>query len=249
MLRILILAIGLLSVAAALAQDKVKQQNASEVHQLFIQDQWDRGAELGDEKPGSKRVPLTGEQMQANDAARRKRVREMMEQKLLTTGNDFHDAAFIFQHGSEPEDYLLAHVLAMVAVSKGDASARWIAAATLDRYLQSTGEAQIFGTQYLTAAYKEYLRQKKIARETGYSPCHAGPGEMCPPTAQAASAPGAQKPASGDEYTLEPYTSALVPDSLRQEYCVGPVAEQKKNVEEFNQKKELSRQPIPGCGR
>jgi hypothetical protein len=221
MLRILILVIGLLPVAAALAQDKVKQQSASEIHQLFIQDQWDRGAELGDEKPGAKRVPLTGEQMQANDAARRKRVREMLEQKLLTTGNDFHDAAFIFQHGSEPEDYLLAHVLAMVAVSKGDASARWIAAATLDRYLQSTGEAQIFGTQYLTAGYKEYLKQKKIARETGYNPCHAGPGEMCPPTAQAASSPGAQKPApapgdaSLNEYTQEPYTSTLVPDSLR----------------------------------
>ena len=194
MLRILILAMGILSVGAALAQDKVKQQNTSEIHQLFIQDQRDRGEELGDEKPGAKRVPVTGEQMQANDVARRKRVHEMMAQKLLTTGADFHDAAFIFQHGSEPEDYLLAHVLAMVAVSKGDANARWIAAATLDRYLQSMGEAQVFGTQFLTLGYKEYLKQKKIARDTGHNPCHAGPGEMCPSAAETASAPGTPKP-------------------------------------------------------
>jgi len=45
-------------------------------------------------------------------------------------------------------DYLLAHTLAMVAVSKGDASAIWIACATLDRYLVDIKQKQIFGTQY-----------------------------------------------------------------------------------------------------
>ena len=36
----------------------------------------------------------------------------------------------------------------MVAVSKGDPTAIWIAAATLDRYLENIKQKQIFGTQY-----------------------------------------------------------------------------------------------------
>jgi hypothetical protein len=36
----------------------------------------------------------------------------------------------------------------MVAVSKGDATAIWIAAATFDRYLQTIGQKQIYGTQF-----------------------------------------------------------------------------------------------------
>lgn len=61
----------------------------------------------------------------------------MLEAGALKTGEDFEDASVIFQHGDNPQDYLLAHVLAMAAMTKGDANARWIAAATLDRYLQS----------------------------------------------------------------------------------------------------------------
>jgi hypothetical protein len=45
------------------------------------------------------------------------------------------EASFIFQHGNTVEDCLFAHVLAMEALVKGDESAKWIAAATLDRYL------------------------------------------------------------------------------------------------------------------
>ena len=47
-----------------------------------------------------------------------------------------------------PDDYLMAHTLSMIAVAKGDSSALWIATATLDRYLQSTGKPQIYGTQF-----------------------------------------------------------------------------------------------------
>jgi len=38
----------------------------------------------------------------------------------------------------------------MVAVKKGRGNAIWIAAATLDRYLQSIHQPQIYGTQFLT---------------------------------------------------------------------------------------------------
>jgi hypothetical protein len=75
-------------------------------------------------------------------------VRELLARGKLHTGNDFERAAFVFQHGETPDDYLLAHTLAMVAVARGDGSAIWIAAATLDRYLQSVNRPQIYGTQF-----------------------------------------------------------------------------------------------------
>ncbi len=82
------------------------------------------------------------------DAARRVRVRKMLDEGLIRTADDFHQAAFVFQHGEAPADYLLAHVLAMAAQSKGRADAGWIAVATLDRYLQNIGQPQITGTQF-----------------------------------------------------------------------------------------------------
>ncbi|KLE36045.1 hypothetical protein [Aurantiacibacter luteus] len=84
------------------------------------------------------------------DEARRVRTREMLDAGELRTGADFVAAAFIFQHGGEPRDYLLAHVLGTHAVGLGDTDGRWIAAAALDRYLQATGAEQIYGTQYRT---------------------------------------------------------------------------------------------------
>jgi hypothetical protein len=44
--------------------------------------------------------------------------------------------------------YLLAHVLAVTAVGKGEPKARWLAAATMDRYLMSLKQPQVFGTQF-----------------------------------------------------------------------------------------------------
>lgn len=82
------------------------------------------------------------------DAARRETVRQLLAEGKLRSGKDFERAAFVFQHGGAPEDYLLAHTLAMVAVARGDGNAIWIAAATLDRYLQSIHQPQIYGTQF-----------------------------------------------------------------------------------------------------
>jgi hypothetical protein len=47
---------------------------------------------------------------------------------------------------------MLAHVLAVTAASKGFSRAKWMAAATMDRYLQSVNQPQIFGTQFKMAA-------------------------------------------------------------------------------------------------
>lgn len=81
------------------------------------------------------------------DAARRTEVMGYLEDGKLTTRADFYYAAFLFQHGDLPEHYKLANRLAARAVVLGH-DARWIYAATLDRYLLSVGERQRFGTQY-----------------------------------------------------------------------------------------------------
>jgi hypothetical protein len=82
------------------------------------------------------------------DAQRREATRRLLDAGRLTTGEDFHHAAFVFQHGSEPGDFLLAHTLATVAVGKGHGASLWIAGATLDRYLVTIGQKQIYGTQF-----------------------------------------------------------------------------------------------------
>jgi hypothetical protein len=89
-----------------------------------------------------------GKDLSRTDAERREQVRKLLASGALHTGKDYAEAAVVFQHGDSPSDYLLAHTLAMVAVSKGDSTAIWIASATLDRFLQEIGQKQIFGTQY-----------------------------------------------------------------------------------------------------
>ncbi|HET9130235.1 MAG TPA: hypothetical protein VFO86_04765, partial [Terriglobia bacterium] len=82
------------------------------------------------------------------DADRRTQTAKLLADGQLHTAQDFNRAAFIYQHGSTSDDYLLAHTLAMIAVAKGDENSLWIGTATLDRYLQSVGKPQIYGTQF-----------------------------------------------------------------------------------------------------
>ena len=84
------------------------------------------------------------------DETRRVRTKQLLDSGKLHTGDDFYHAAFVFQHGSTPNDYLLAHTLAVVAAALGRKDAPWIAAATLDRYLMNIGQKQIYGTQFVS---------------------------------------------------------------------------------------------------
>ena len=134
---------ALLPVAIALfAASSVSPRQASSpspVHKLFLDDQKDRSG------PG---LSIQSNDLFQRDANRRTQVHAMLEASSLKTAEDFHDAAYIYQHGQTPDDYLLAHILATVAVAKGDATSLWISAATLDRYLDSVHQPQAFGTQY-----------------------------------------------------------------------------------------------------
>lgn len=93
------------------------------------------------------------------DAERRQQTRKLLASGALHTGKDYEEAAFVFQHGDSADDYLLAHTLAMVAVSKGDPTAIWISAATLDRYLEKIGQKQVFGTQYSSNPQHQWTQE------------------------------------------------------------------------------------------
>lgn len=97
--------------------------------------------------------------MWADDTARRERTRILLDQGKLATAEDYYAAAFVFQHGEKPEDYLLAHTLALAAATRGKTDASWIAAATLDRYLQAIGQKQIYGTQWRAPENRELTRE------------------------------------------------------------------------------------------
>jgi hypothetical protein len=108
------------------------------------------------------------------DRVRRQRVAALLAARALHTADDYRKAAFVFQHGARSDDYLLAHTLALVAVAKGDQGAAWIAAATLDRYLHSVGQPQIYGTQFLGAGaattqkpYNQQLISDALRMELG----------------------------------------------------------------------------------
>jgi hypothetical protein len=111
-----------------------------EMRAIFAEDQKVRQGEISDAQ-----WTLITKQ----DASRRERTRGLLARDQLHTSEDFRAAAFVFQHGDKPDDYLLAHTLAMIAVAKGDNGAVWIASATLDRYLQSIHRPQIYGTQFV----------------------------------------------------------------------------------------------------
>jgi hypothetical protein len=113
----------------------------TEMAQIFAEDQKDRQPKTSE---------INWSVVDKADAARRLATRKLLNEGKLHTGEDFQRAAFVFQHGDTPDDYLLAHTLAVVAVARGQSSAIWIAAATLDRYLNSIHQSQIYGTQFYT---------------------------------------------------------------------------------------------------
>jgi hypothetical protein len=148
-----------LAAQPVLCQDNVDKQSAATVpdlpdvnHQLLqlaIQDQSDRGNDLFSGKqlktPQDLNVPK-------RDAERQAKVRALLAEGKVNTGREYYFAALIFQHSETSENLLLAHILAVTSVAKGDKSGGWLSAATLDRYLWSIKHPQVFGTQYQTGA-------------------------------------------------------------------------------------------------
>ena len=104
-----------------------------------------------DQKVRSGFLNVTPEQlaeMLKDDPLRRARVADLYDSGSLSTANDYYHAAMIFQHGEKPDEFLFAHELAVASLALGNQNARWLVAATEDRFLKSLGRKQRFGTQF-----------------------------------------------------------------------------------------------------
>ena len=180
---------------------------------LYVEDQRDRGVDLAEDgvnmlpKDQADKLPSYDweNDVPKRDEARREQARALLA-KPGHSGEDYYYAAFLFQHGQKADDYLFAHILATEAVALGYSRAKWISAATLDRYLQQIGQKQVFGTQYQgenDAYYLEHQHDSDV-------------GER-------------YKTMSGQQ-TLQPYAPQMLPDAIRTDFCVPPLAVQQQHI-------------------
>lgn len=172
-MRFLIAALMLLCTAPAWAGDHASGSIANratnpEMTAIYAADQAAR------EHPAT----IDWDVLRPADQARRARTQALLDAEQLNSADDFYHAAYVFQHGDEAEDYLKAHALAVVAAARGKPEAAWIAAATLDRYLQRIGQPQIYGTQFLRPPgekwtqepYRRDILSDALRRATGVPP-------------------------------------------------------------------------------
>lgn len=110
---------------------------SDELSRLFTEDQADRRTET-----------IDWEEVAPRDAARLARVKHLYHGGKLEAGLDYFHAAMVLQHSSDPEDHLLAHEFCVAAIGQGVEQAKWLAAASEDRFLNGIGRPQRFGTQY-----------------------------------------------------------------------------------------------------
>ena len=87
--------------------------------------------------------------MRTRDLQRRERVMEMSAANQLITAEDYFHAAHIMNHGDTIEDAQNAHILALRASELGHRPARWLAAASYDRWQMYQGKPQKYGTNYV----------------------------------------------------------------------------------------------------
>lgn len=118
----------------------VTDKDNPELARLYQEDQADRVSKDG--------KPIDWKVVEPRDKMREKRVKELYANNQLRTGADYYHAAMVLQHAGAPEDYLLAHEFCVVSISKGDERAKWLAAASEDRFLMGIDRPQRFATQF-----------------------------------------------------------------------------------------------------
>ena len=142
---------------AAARQDRPDPSEAKdnlELSRLYEQDQADRTPEGG--------RMIDWEAVSRRDREREARVKALYEAGEIRTGKGYYRAAMVLQHAPRPEDYLLAHEFCVVALAKGERDARWLAAATEDRFLMNINRPQRFGTQYRSAGPDEPVKLYEV---------------------------------------------------------------------------------------
>lgn len=106
------------------------------------------------------------ERIAAFDRMRRLRVMRLLDDGAAKTARDHFNAALVLQHGDDPLDYKLSNELCKKAVELDGSmkEAKWLAAASWDRYLMSLGKPQWYGTQFKIVDGKYYLAEADLAR-------------------------------------------------------------------------------------
>ena len=132
---VLLASASLLSAAA-----EVPTGASEELAKLYNDDQADRGFQPGQ--------TTDWEAIGIRDEQRELKVKQLLAAGSLSSGTDYFHAAMVLQHATSPDDYLLAHDLCVIAISKGESKAKWLAAASMDRFLINIGRPQRFGTQF-----------------------------------------------------------------------------------------------------
>ncbi len=95
--------------------------------------------------------------LRERDRQRRERVMEIVAGTEPDSPEDLYHAAWIMNHGDTPADAWNAHTLAKCSAELGYRPARWLSAATYDRWLMYQGEPQKYGTQYVSDGKRQRL--------------------------------------------------------------------------------------------
>lgn len=121
--------------------------NRIEAEKFFDEDQQDRERHLDKTDP-----TLFAEREKARYQKAQEMFARYKQNPQTLSVDDIYHLAFLFQHGQTPEDYSKAHELAIEAEKQGREEAKWLTAATEDRYLLSLGKKQKWGTQFMHTA-------------------------------------------------------------------------------------------------
>ena len=91
---------------------------------------------------------LPWEAVAAGDSARYARVETLLGRGRVTAPADRYHAALVLQHGGGPYDFWRAYTLSRRATEDGYEDGRWLVPRAYDRWLQSLGRPQVYGTQF-----------------------------------------------------------------------------------------------------
>ncbi|MGB0176771.1 MAG: tetratricopeptide repeat protein, partial [Owenweeksia sp.] len=146
-MRILLVCSLLLALSVnVLAQNYPSRDNA-ELAQMYKEDQADRTA-------GTR---IDWSKVAERDRQREERVREMLDEGLVMTSNDYANAAMIFQHGNDTVASAMAVKMMRTAVKLDPTRSKWLLAAAIDRDLMYRNKPQIYGTQYRRSGEGEWV--------------------------------------------------------------------------------------------
>jgi len=119
---------------ARFAEVRGDQRVSADLARLYHESEWDRAH--GDPEGRG-----------AREAARVMAVRGYVETRRVSSLPDHLHAAALLYQGTHPDDYALAHELALAASEAGLRPARVMVARSWDRLLVSRGQPQIYGTE------------------------------------------------------------------------------------------------------